>query len=103
MTDKTKVSFIAIGTQGRPMIFQLLEKGYTLKVQDKYNNKQTVVASGAIWEDYSKKSTRDCWIHLPCLPLLQNMSGKNGSIKGINKSATEKYYYRYGKMILDFR
>ncbi|NES05869.1 MAG: hypothetical protein F6K22_25520 [Okeania sp. SIO2F4] len=37
MTNKTKVSFIGTDTMGRPMIFKLLEKGYTLKVQDKYN------------------------------------------------------------------
>ncbi len=92
MTNKTKVSFIGTDTMGRPMIFKLLEKGYTLKVHEKYKQKETVVALGSIGEDFPKPVTRDCHLLIACLPLLQeileNMSGKNGSIEGINKGAT---------------
>ncbi len=92
MTDKTKDSFIEKDTQGRPMIFKLIEKGYRLKVHDKYNHKETVVVSGAIGEDSPKQVTRDCQFLITCLPLsqdmLENMLAKNGSIEGINKGAT---------------
>ena len=92
MTDKTKVSFIGTDTQGRPMILKLDEKGYTLKVHDRYNYKETVVASGAIWEDSPKELTRDCQAPLACFPLpqemLENMYGKNALIETINKGAT---------------
>ncbi|MGD1803959.1 hypothetical protein ACP6PL_00755 [Dapis sp. BLCC M126] len=98
MTNKTKDLFIGTETMSRPMIFKLLEKGYTLKVQDKYNHKETVVASGAIREDYSKQVTRDFRVLIA-----KNISGKFGSIQGINKGATEKYYYRCDNMVLDFR
>ncbi|MGD1700276.1 NAD(P)-binding domain-containing protein [Dapis sp. BLCC M229] len=102
MTNKTKDLFIGTETMSRPMRFKLLEKGYTLKVQNKYNQKERVVASGGTREDYPKELTRDCRVLIACLPS-ENMSGKNGSIEGINKGATEKYYYRCGNMVLDFR
>ncbi|MEM1170657.1 MAG: NAD(P)-binding domain-containing protein [Cyanobacteria bacterium P01_H01_bin.35] len=92
MTNKTKDLFIETETMSRPMRFKLLEKGYTLKVQNKYNEKETVVASGRIGEDYPKEVTRDCRVLIVCLPS-ENISGKNVSIEGINKGATEKYYY----------
>ena len=93
MTDKTKVSFIGTDIHSRPMILKLHEKGYTLKVHDRYNYKETVVASGVtIWEDFPKEVTRDCQVRIACLPLpqekLENMYGKNGLIEAINKGAT---------------
>ncbi len=94
MTNKTKDLFIGTETMSRPMIFKLLEKGYTLKVQDKYNQKETVVASGSIREDYPKQEvTRDCRVLITYLPSENiNISRKNGLIEEINKGATEKHY-----------
>jgi len=71
MTDKTKVSLIGTDTQDRPIIFKIDEKGYMLKVHDKYNHKETVVGSGAIWEDFPKELTRNCQPPIACFPLPQ--------------------------------
>jgi len=78
---------------GRPMIFKLLEKGYPVKVYDKYQETaETVVAAGAIWENTPKEAARDCGVVITCLPLphhvLENMLGDNGGIEGMYPGAT---------------
>lgn len=107
MTNVTKIAFIGTGSMGRPIIFKLLDKGYSVKVYDKYKQTAaTVVAAGAIWADTPKEAARDCQVIITCLPLphhvLENMLGENGAVEGmesghiwIDTSTTDYHNTKY--------
>ncbi|WP_254564972.1 NAD(P)-dependent oxidoreductase [Oscillatoria sp. HE19RPO] len=93
MNKMNRVCFIGTGAMGRPMIFKLLEKGYSVNVYDKYKQAaETVVAAGARWVDTPKEATRNCDVVITCLPLphhvLENMLGENGAIEGMQAGTT---------------
>jgi 3-hydroxyisobutyrate dehydrogenase-like beta-hydroxyacid dehydrogenase len=93
MNNVIKISFIGTGSMGRPMILKLLNKGYPVKVYDKYKETaHTLVAAGAIWENSPKKVAENAGIVITCLPLpshvLENMLGEQGALDGMEKGTT---------------
>ena len=52
-----QITYIGTGAMGKPMISQLIEHGYTVKVTDKYKSAaETVISKGAIWADTPKEA-----------------------------------------------
>jgi 3-hydroxyisobutyrate dehydrogenase len=89
MNKKLAVGFIGTGSMGRPMIHELLKKGFTVTVFDKYKSAaESVIAAGAIWADTPKACAEGNPIVITCLPLpedvLENMFGATGAIEGMS-------------------
>lgn len=89
----SKIAFIGTGSMGRPMIYKLLDKGYTVQVYDKYPEAaKSVIAAGAIWRDTPKASAEGMDIVITCLPLphhvLENMTGERGALAGMHGGST---------------
>ena len=88
-----RVAFIGTGSMGRPMIFKLLEKGYEVRVNDKYRETaDTVIAAGAEWCRTPREAAQGCEVVVTCLPLphhvLENMLGEDGALAGMHSGAT---------------
>jgi 3-hydroxyisobutyrate dehydrogenase len=67
------------------MIFELLAKGYQVKVYDKYKEAaEGVVAAGALWADTPREAATGGEIVITCLPLphhvRENMLGEDGAL-----------------------
>lgn len=86
------VGFIGTGSMGRPMIFSLLQTGFTVQVYDVYKDSATsVLAAGATWTN----TPRDCALNMSivctCLPLPEhvrhNMVGPKGALSGMHAGA----------------
>lgn len=82
------IGFIGTGSMGRPMIHELLKKGYSVKVYDKYfSAAESVIKAGAIWADTPKECALDNQVVITCLPLpedvLENMFGEAGALAGM--------------------
>ncbi|TGO02611.1 hypothetical protein PN36_22060 [Candidatus Thiomargarita nelsonii] len=93
MNNLKKISFIGTGSMGKPMIFKLLDKGYQVKVYDKYPEMaKSVMAAGAVWEKSPKEAAKNADIVITCLPLphhlLENMLGEQGAVEGMEKGTT---------------
>ncbi|MCY1389006.1 2-hydroxy-3-oxopropionate reductase [compost metagenome] len=93
MSDKKTVGFIGTGRMGRPMIQELLKKGYLVKVYDKFKSTaDSVVAAGAVWADSPREAATGSHIVITCLPLpehvLENMMGENGALAGMAPGST---------------
>jgi len=93
MSAKFSIGFIGTGSMGRPMIHELLKKGYPVKVFDKYKSAaDSVVAAGAVWADSPRDAALDCQVVITCLPLpedvLENMLGDKGALAGMKAGST---------------
>ncbi|MDX1521818.1 MAG: NAD(P)-binding domain-containing protein, partial [Anaerolineae bacterium] len=70
MTNTFQIGFIGTGSMGRPMIHELLNKGYPVKVTDKYKSAaDSVVAAGAVWADTPRETAAGSQVVITCLPL----------------------------------
>lgn len=88
-----KIGFIGTGCMGRPMILELLKKGYSVTVYDKFPSaSKTVLAAGAVWADSPKAAAQGNDIVITCLPLpedvLENMLGDSGALAGMAPGTT---------------
>ncbi len=93
MTHRFQIAFIGTGSMGRPMISELLNKGYPVKVHDKYKEAaESVVAAGAVWADTPTETALGSEVVITCLPLphhvLENMLGENGALAGMAAGTT---------------
>jgi 3-hydroxyisobutyrate dehydrogenase len=78
---------------GRPMIHELLNKGYTVRVfAESRATADSVVAAGAIWCNSPKEAATGSQIVVTCLPLpehvRQNMVGEDGALAGMSPGVT---------------
>lgn len=88
MSQDISIGFIGTGCMGRPMIHELLKKGYSVTVYDKYKSSaESVIAAGAVWTDTPKDCAVGNKVVITCLPLpedvLENMLGDIGSLEGM--------------------
>ena len=88
MPNKLAIAFIGTGSMGEPMVFNLLEKGYPVKVYDKYKAAaEEVIARGAVWADTAREAAIGSDIVITCLPLpqhlLENILGEDGALAGM--------------------
>nr|WP_320136636.1 NAD(P)-dependent oxidoreductase [uncultured Amphritea sp.] len=88
MSQNISIGFIGTGSMGRPMIHELLKKGYSVTVYDKYKSAaESVIAAGAVWADTPKACATDNQVVITCLPLpedvLENMLGETGALDGM--------------------
>ncbi|WP_370646671.1 NAD(P)-dependent oxidoreductase [Marinobacterium rhizophilum] len=93
MENITSIGFVGTGSMGRPMIHELLKKGYQVKVFDRYRSAaESVIAAGAQWADSPKDAAIGCQIVITCLPLpqdvLENMLGDQGALEGMASGTT---------------
>lgn len=87
-----QITYIGTGAMGKPMISQLIEHGYTVKVTDKYKSAaETVITKGAIWADTPKEAATGSDVVITCLPLphhvYENMVGPDGALEGMKKDS----------------
>lgn len=92
MAKKSKVTFIGTGSMGDPMVRELLQEGYSVKVYDKYKKMaEGVIAEGAVWADTPRESAMGSEFVFTCLPLpedvYENMMGEDGALAGMDNGA----------------
>lgn len=87
------IGFIGTGSMGRPMIQELLKKGYQVTVYDKYPEAaESVIATGATWAPTPKACAEGNQVVITCLPLpedvLENMLGDDSALAGMSAGST---------------
>jgi len=92
MNTRQQITFLGTGSMGKPMVHELLKKGYAVKVYDlRRDASQTVVAAGAVWTDSPREAAAGSDIVVTCLPLPEdvyaNMMGENGALAGMHSGS----------------
>ncbi|MEM7343120.1 MAG: NAD(P)-dependent oxidoreductase [Chloroflexota bacterium] len=93
MPETPQIAFIGTGNMGRPMIMELLKKGYPVKVYDKFREAaEPVVAAGAIWTNTPKETAIGSDVVITCLPLPTHVRevivGEQGALEGMAPGTT---------------
>ena len=94
-----QITYIGTGAMGKPMISQLIEHGYTVKVTDKYKSAaETVITKGAIWADTPKEAAMGSDVVITCLPLPHHVYENMVGSEEAQKRMIERYNQRMKKM-----
>lgn len=92
MAAKPQVTFIGTGSMGVPMVRELLQEGYPVKVYDRSKEAAApVIELGAVWAGSPKESAVGSEFVITCLPLpedvYENMMGDNGALAGMESGS----------------
>ena len=96
MAEKEKIGLVGLGKMGNPMVKRLIEKGYTVTVYDKINDRvKELTATGALVADSSKAVAVSADVTITMIPddrALEAVAlGKEGILEGA----------REGKILID--